>query len=817
MNFNEFFKRASGHDRFEYQRELAENPWPDLLDVPTGMGKTAAVTLAWLWKRGWRNGTRGAEVLYDTPRRLVWCLPMRVLVEQTFESIQQGLERLGVYGEEAGMGKVSVHVLMGGSEDDTKATWAKHPEEDMILIGTQDMLLSRALMRGYGMSRYQWPVHFALLHNDCMWVFDEVQLMGAGLSTSAQLEAFRRSFQLAKNSRTLWISATLNGDWLATVDMREHLDSLVRHTLGDKDQTQASDRLRATKTLQKAPVTLTKENSKQRAKDYLDQLCQLVLEKHDASTQTLVIVNRVDRAQQLFRLLQETRSEKPDLLIHARFRAKERAKQANQLRDKNVTDRIIVATQAIEAGVDVSSRTLVSELAPWPSLVQRFGRCNRYGEHNKEGAGIFWMDIADDADVLPYTTDLLANARNKLAGLSSASPQDLPVTDEARPLTAVLRRKDLLDLFNTDPDLSGFDVDVSDYIRDSGPPGLQVFWRDFKDGPNQSGPDGKPEGRPDRAEICPISMSQAKAIRKREAWYWNALADKAHNGQWVELKRDPRPGMTLLLRAADGGYDEHIGFDAGIKRPPVPVIEHIDELEQTFDSDDLTQIGRWVSLPVHLSDAAGMATELCKGLTTEGALANAVVRAARWHDLGKAHEAFQCALNKVSTPPNAETPWAKSNKRGRLLYQMCHQEGAPRRQFFRHELASMLGWLNQHNGEPDGDLIAYLIAAHHGKVRMSLRAMPTEEADKGIKRFARGVWEGDVLPALNFDGEHSDETTLKLALMEIGEGEQGPSWTERILKLLDEHGPFRLAWLETLVRLADWRASAVEQQGDGSE
>src|SRR3546814_6587528 len=74
------------------------------------------------------------------------------------------------------------------------------------------MLLSRALMRGYGMSRYQWPVHFALLHNDAMWVFDEVQLMGAGLTTSAQLEAFRRSsgFPLAKSSRSLWVSATLN-------------------------------------------------------------------------------------------------------------------------------------------------------------------------------------------------------------------------------------------------------------------------------------------------------------------------------------------------------------------------------------------------------------------------------------------------------------------------------------------------------------------------------------------------------------------------------------------------------------------------------
>jgi CRISPR-associated endonuclease/helicase Cas3 len=51
----------------------------------------------------------------------------------------------------------------------------------MVLIGTQDMLLSRALMRGYSMSRYQWPVHFGFLHNDALRVLDEVQLMGAGL------------------------------------------------------------------------------------------------------------------------------------------------------------------------------------------------------------------------------------------------------------------------------------------------------------------------------------------------------------------------------------------------------------------------------------------------------------------------------------------------------------------------------------------------------------------------------------------------------------------------------------------------------------
>ena len=102
---------------------------------------------------------------------------------------------------------------------------------------------------------------------------------------------------------------------------------------------------------------------------------------------------------------------------------------------------------------------------------------------------------------------------------------------------------------------------------------------------------------------------------------------------------------------------------------------------------------------------------------------------------------------------------------------------------------------------------------------MSLRAMPDEKPDPEAPqaRFARGIWEGDVLPALNFDGEHSEETVLKLALMELGKGEQGRSWTERVQTLLAEHGPFRLAWLETLVRIADWRASAVEQEVSANE
>lgn len=777
---------------YEFQRRLAQEPWPDLMDVPTGLGKTAAVVLAWLWKRGWRVEGRRGDLDPTTPRRLVYCLPMRVLVEQTADTTRQWLERLGISGR-AGEGRVSMHVLMGGAGHPREAPWAEHPEEDMILVGTQDMLLSRALMRGYGMSRYDWPVHFALLHNDCLWAFDEVQLMGAGLATSTQIDAFRRSFPLGRSSRSLWLSATLNRLWLATVDMRPHVAELASLGIGERDRELAGDRLAAVKSLARADVALRREAAHQSDIDtYLDALAALVLTNHDKSAQTLVIVNRVDRAQQLFRRLRAQRERGADLLVHARFRAAERSAQARSLRDEPTQDRIIVATQAIEAGVDISSKVLVTELAPWASLVQRFGRCNRYGEHNETGARILWLDIEDSADTKPYDAEALQLARAKLAELSSASARDLPATDEPRPLTAVLRRKDLLDLFNTDPDLSGFDVDVSDYVRDTDTPGLQLFWRSFGDDPNQP----VPQSRPMREELCPASLAQARAFFKRKGvglWVWDAL-----DRRWATLTRDPRPGMTLLARAQDGGYDGTVGFDPGLRKPPVTVLEpQAATPPEDFSDDWRSRQIKPIPLPDHLVHVARSAEALCTALG-EVAHQGAVVRAGRWHDLGKAHPVFDATMHACELAPA-----------GLLAKSPCRARH--RRPFFRHELASMLAWLAQHDGEPDCDLVAYLIVAHHGKVRTSLRAMPTEAAAAGVKRFARGVWEGDSLPSLDFDGERSAETRLQLALMEIGVGEQGPSWAERSLKLLAEHGPFRLAWLETLVRLADWRASRAEQ------
>jgi CRISPR/Cas system-associated endonuclease/helicase Cas3 len=83
MTFDEFFRRATGNAPYEYQRAFAEAPLlPDLLEAPTGAGKTATAVLGWLWRR--RHGTEAQR--REAGRRLVFCLPMRTLVTQTHEN-----------------------------------------------------------------------------------------------------------------------------------------------------------------------------------------------------------------------------------------------------------------------------------------------------------------------------------------------------------------------------------------------------------------------------------------------------------------------------------------------------------------------------------------------------------------------------------------------------------------------------------------------------------------------------------------------------------------------------------------------------------
>ncbi|MGH9801800.1 MAG: DEAD/DEAH box helicase, partial [Blastocatellia bacterium] len=302
---------------FAYQRQLAEaTELPALVNVPTGAGKTKAILGAWLWRRLTKPESVG--------RRLIYCLPMRTLVEQTRDVAKAAIKNL----EEQGLiekDRFRVHVLMGGDVTDEWDSW---PERECILIGTQDMLLSRALNRGYAMSRFRWPLHFGLLNNDCLWVFDEVQLMSDGLATTAQLAAFRDRFQAFGHAHSIWMSATLDREWLKMVDFKSQVDGLQELILTDTDREAPllAQRLTAVKHLQAAPPDCRLPQG----------LAAFIKANHQPGRQTLVVVNRVARARETFSYLRDMyarEADKPEIkLIHSRFRPEER-KQWKQLFD----------------------------------------------------------------------------------------------------------------------------------------------------------------------------------------------------------------------------------------------------------------------------------------------------------------------------------------------------------------------------------------------------------------------------------------------------------------------------------------------------
>ncbi len=708
-----------------------------LLDVPTGLGKTAAAILSWVWQR------RFAEqaIRTTTPRRLVYCLPMRVLVEQTLTESVKWLDRLGLLAGSAewtetdahglptnsaqlkratdGVGRgyraepyaersngwastngdcgrhpIAVNLLLGGEE---KSDWALWPERDAILIGTQDMLLSRAMNRGYAAGRARWPLEFGFLNSDCLWVFDEIQIMDTGLASSLQFDAWRQEASalrpdsgsvpsrrsenhiVALHAGSLWMSATMAKHWLErAVDWspRVEMEWSSRHQLVDTERTDLTLRsgqlFQITKTIIQPPIAALekpktkdgradKADADRKQAEYLKRLAEHIwkTENHAQSGLTLVIVNTVDRARKLYELLkkQESLAQVSIKLIHSRFRPLEREQWGEFLSQKDTTRRILISTQVVEAGVDLSACVLYTELAPWASLVQRFGRCARYpGEAGK----VVWLDLdlgkenqPIDHWAKPYDRAELVAAREKLKALSDGGLLSLTKIkaeideetsgEQAKTLFPYEPRfvphdKDLFDLFDTTPDLTGADVDISRFIRDGEELDIQVFWRELPSGDTPLKKD-----RPHRRELCPVPFHRFRellpALRKAGR-IWRRNYRKGWEGIDPRDSEQVYPGQVFLLEKSCGGYDRDLGwtgvptdrdFDLPTPIEPTKATAQDDEDE----ADDLSQINAWLTVEEHTRDVCRKLDELLASSGLTDSQIKVLRLAARVHDWGK--------------------------------------------------------------------------------------------------------------------------------------------------------------------------------------
>lgn len=832
-----------------------------LIRISTGLGKTEGILCAWAYHRI-------AQEDDHWPRRLVWCLPMRTLVEQTEFVAQTLVTRIPAES------RPEVHVLMGGEDP---GEWFLHPERPAIIIGTQDMLLSRALNRGYASSRARWPIEFGLLNQDALWVMDEVQLMDVGLATSAQLQAFREQDK-QKHLRpcyTWWMSATLQPDWLKTVDTAEY------HTTWTEDPciVPRSQRSGSLWDVRKTLMidTIDRANNELFAQRIMTEHARNQCRDHGHIS--LVVCNTVDRACETFAALRAAGRVDGLELVHSRFRPTERDGWRKRFLNREAcipgTDRIIVATQVVEAGVDISAGCLISELAPWPSLVQRFGRCARYG-----GTGrVVVVDRGrDEKAVAPYAANELFSTWESLQKLQdvgiaslecyeeSLDPEDRARLYRYQP-SHLLLRKEFDELFDTTPDLTGADLDISRFIRSGEERDLQVFWLDI-----EASKLPPVDRQPQRSELCAIPFLKARnwlcgeetktnRTPKLRAWVWDWL-----DGKWTEANRaNLLPGRIVCVAAALGGYQLDRGFEPNSKQtvrtfPPPQLPSEVlanDESDNQQDSETLS-FSEWKTIRSHSLEVTNAILDITESLRFPDAVRDVLALAGTWHDVGKSHPAFQGAIQHADRPVRQDLAKAPDDAWLRPPGTYRSLGNGETRPAFRHELASALALFAiletfepQHRAllgpwseafvtigfqtvpsKPVAsppppvqrilncsaemfDLLAYLVASHHGKVRAGLHAVPKDQEYRdrdGRGLPIRGVREGDELPEIAIGTDSEPLPSLKLTLEPAALGlstRTGASWRERHLRLIERHGPASLAYLEALLRAADVRASRL--------
>ena len=402
FDFGDAFEALTGHWPFPWQRRLFEEylsrgALPSAVDIPTGLGKTAVMAV-WLLARA-----AGAVL----PRRLVYVVDRRAVVDQATEfaeTLREKLEKdeaLKPARRGFGLGNrpLPISTLRGRHADNRE--WMADPSAPAIVVGTVDMVGSRLLFEGYGLSRRMRPFAAGLLGCDTLVMLDEAHLArpfqrllkaieeGQRRPTADGAEAASGYFAgpaacngLPPPFRVLPLSATLGLD-----------SDETPFRLDDDDRANGTvcTRLAARKSL-----TVEDLEAGAGLADVLAERAWSLMQSESATAATPPSVavycdhrKDAEKVAENFRKRAGKEEFRPRVIlfvggrrVYERQEAAEELEQHGLIGDGEAarSDPVfLVATSAGEVGVDLDADHMVCDLVAWERMVQRLGRVNRRG------------------------------------------------------------------------------------------------------------------------------------------------------------------------------------------------------------------------------------------------------------------------------------------------------------------------------------------------------------------------------------------------------------------------------------------------------
>jgi CRISPR-associated endonuclease/helicase Cas3 len=311
-----------------------------ILQAPTGAGKTRAALYPFL--KAW-------EYEEDFPRKCIYSVPLRVLADQFEETYSKNVANFGFQRQ------MTVKIQTGARPDDPKL-------EGNLIFTTVDQTLSNFLNIPYALSLGQGNLNAGAVASSYL-VFDELHLFDPQTMLPTVLHLLKMARGVVP---FLVMTATLSEEMVRALAKQLGAEPVV---------------------VSPAEAAAIPSQHKTRRVHVVEEelTATAVLSGH--RQRSVAICNTVGRAQALFEALRAEVDPGTEVrLLHSRFLQEDRAASEEWLRrefgkdeaERKAESAILVATQVVEVGLDITSQALHTELAPAASVIQRAGRCARY-------------------------------------------------------------------------------------------------------------------------------------------------------------------------------------------------------------------------------------------------------------------------------------------------------------------------------------------------------------------------------------------------------------------------------------------------------